>query len=61
VSNVITPIITKVGTNMLKTYVHKLGNSKAVLIPKNICDMLDLSVGSILKLTVEDGKIILEK
>jgi antitoxin component of MazEF toxin-antitoxin module len=47
-------------TNVLKTHVYQLGNSKAVLIPKSICDMLDLNVGSQLKLSISDNKIILE-
>jgi putative transposon-encoded protein len=60
IRNVITTVISKVVTNVLKTHVYQLGNSKAVLIPKSICDMLDLNVGSQLKLSISDNKIILE-
>ena len=41
--------------------VVRYGNSLGVLLPKKAVDILDIVKGDSLIVTVEDGKIILEK
>ena len=46
---------------MLKLKVSRWGNSLAVRLPVKICEMLEISDGDKLILTVKDGEMVLQK
>ena len=46
---------------MLKLKVSRWGNSLALRLPLKICELLEISDGDNLILTVKDGKMTLEK
>ncbi|MEE9581071.1 MAG: AbrB/MazE/SpoVT family DNA-binding domain-containing protein [Nitrosomonadaceae bacterium] len=43
----------------MKKVIVKHGNSLAIVIDKPICELFDLKLGSKLKMSVEDGSLVL--
>ena len=42
----------------MKTTLHKWGNGRGILLPKELCDALDLSIGDTISLVLDEASHI---